>query len=87
MLAVPGFGRNSLIRFLREEGILMGDNVPKQRYIDRGYFQVVQRDFHAPRGKTTIKAVTRVREKGVEFIRRRLDSYLQQYMERRNAGY
>ena len=86
MLAVPGFGRNNLIRFLREEGILMADNVAKQRYVDRGYFLVVQRDYYAPDGTTRVKAVTRVWEKGVDYIRHRLDSYLQQYMERANLG-
>ena len=87
MLAVPGFGRNSLIRFLREEGILMADNVAKQRYVDRGYFLVVQRDYYAPDGTTRVKAVTRVWEKGVDYIRHRLDSFLKQFMERQNAGY
>ena len=86
MLAVPGFGRNNLIRFLREEGILMADNVAKQRYVDRGYFLVVQRDYYAPDGTTRVKAVTRVWEKGVDYIRHRLDNYLLQYMERANLG-
>ena len=87
MLAVPGFGRNSLIRFLREEGILMADNVAKQRYVDRGYFRIVQRDYYGPDGALRVKAVTRVYEKGVDYIRHRLDSFLKQFMERQNAGY
>ena len=86
MLAVPGCGRNNLIRFLREEGILMADNVAKQRYVDRGYFQIVQRDYYAPDGTTRVKAVTRVFEKGVDYIRHRLDNYLLQYMERASLG-
>ena len=32
MLRIPNFGRNNLIKFLREEGILMADNVAMQRY-------------------------------------------------------
>ena len=87
MLAIPGFGRNNLIQFLRDEGILMADNVAKQRYVDRGYFRIVQRDFYGPDGELRVKAVTRVREKGIDFIRRRLDSFLKQFMERQNAGY
>ena len=87
LLAIPGLGRNTLIQFLRDEGILMANNVAKQRYIDRGYFHVVQRDFYGPDGALRIKAATRVREKGIEFIRRRLDEYLKQFMERQNAGY
>ena len=87
LLAIPGLGRNTLIQFLRDEGILMADNVAKQRYVDRGYFQIVQADYFAPDGSPRVKAVTRVREKGVAFIRRRLDAFLQNYMERQNAGY
>ena len=87
LLAIPGLGRNTLIQFLRDEGILMANNVAKQRYIDRGYFHVVQRDFYGPDGALRVKAATRVREKGIEFIRRRLDDYLKQFMERQNAGY
>jgi anti-repressor protein len=86
MLAIPGFGRNNLIQFLRDEGILMADNVAKQRYVDRGYFRIVQRDYYGPDGELRVKAVTRVYEKGVDYIRHRLDSYLQQYMERANLG-
>ena len=64
----------------------MADNVAKQRYVDRGYFRVVQADYLAPDGTPRVKAVTRVREKGVDFIRRRLEQFLREYMERRNAG-
>lgn len=81
MLEVPGCGRNNLIKFLRKEGILSADNVAKQRYVDRGYFQIVQVDYTTPDGRPRVKAVTRVREKGVDFIRRRLDTYLQDFME------
>ena len=76
ILGYEGFGRNNLIRFLRDEGILMLDNVAKQRYIDRGYFELVQHDYAAPDGTTHIRAVTRVKEKGVDYIRRRLEGRL-----------
>ena len=64
MLEIPSFGRNNLIKFLREEGILMADNVAKQRYVDRGYFRIVQTDYNVPDGTPRVKAVTRVYEKG-----------------------
>ena len=86
MLDVPGLGRNNLIKFLRAEGILMADNVAKQRYVNRGYFHIVQADYFAPDGTPRVKAVTRVKEKGMDYIRRRLDAFLLCYMERRNAG-
>lgn len=87
MLETEGYGRNNLIKFLRCEGILMASNVAKQRYIDRGYFHIVQSEYYAPDGTPRVKAVTRVYEKGVNYIRHRLDNYLLQYMERQNGGY
>ena len=87
MLETEGYGRNNLIKFLRREGILMASNVAKQRYIDRGYFHIVQSEYLAPDGTPRVKAVTRVYEKGVNYIRHRLDNYLLQYMERQNGGY
>ncbi len=72
MIGLSGFGRNNLIRFLRAQGILMADNVAKQRYVERGYFRIVQSDYYAADGSMRVKAVTRVYEKGVEFIRRHL---------------
>ena len=89
MLAIPGFGRNHLIQFLRDEGILMADNVAKQRYVDRGYFRIVQRDYYGPDGALRVKAVTRVREKGIEFIRHRLDNgeYLTGGQRQRDSGH
>ena len=87
MLETEGYGRNNLIKFLRREGILMASNVAKQRYIDRGYFHIVQSEYLAPDGTPRVKVVTRVYEKGVNFIRHRLDNFLLQYMERQNSGY
>ena len=33
-------GRNRLFKWLREKGILMNNNLPYQRYVEAGYFQV-----------------------------------------------
>ena len=38
-------GRNRLFRWLRENEILMSDNLPYQKYIDRGYFAVKESVF------------------------------------------
>lgn len=40
-------GRNRLFRWLRENGILMSDNLPYQKFIDRGYFAVKESVFEA----------------------------------------
>ena len=73
MMEIPGFGRNNLIKFLRDKGVLMANNEAMQRYVDRGYFHIVQRDFSDEDGNIRISAVTRGYEKGVDFIRRLLD--------------
>ena len=81
MLAIPSCGRNNLVKVLREEGILMANNVAKQRYVDRGYFRIVQAEYNAPDGSPRVKAVTRVHEKGVAFIGRRLNALSKDPME------
>ena len=72
LLKFDGYGRNNLIYFLRAEGILMTNNIAVQRYVNRGYFSVVQSEYTDPAGVTHVRAVTRVYEKGIDFIRRRL---------------
>ncbi len=38
-------GRNRLFKWLRKNGILMSNNLPYQKYIDRGYFEVKESVF------------------------------------------
>ena len=35
-------GRNRLIKWLKQNSVLMENNLPYQQYIDRGYFEVVE---------------------------------------------
>ena len=79
LLKIPGFGRNHLIRFLRGEHILMTGNVATQRYINRGYFVVKQSTF-VVNGELHVQAVTRVQEKGIAYIRRRLDAFVESFL-------
>ena len=72
LLSIPGMGSKKLVRFLRQEGILLAGDIPSQRYVERGYFCVIQQQYPKADGAVTLRAVTRVREKGVEFIRRQL---------------
>jgi phage antirepressor YoqD-like protein len=37
-----GIGRNKFFKRLRDDGILMGTNLPYQKYIDREYFTVIE---------------------------------------------
>jgi len=66
-----GIGRNKLFEFLREEKILMSDNRPYQKYIDQEYFRVVEQKYEK-NGDTYINLKTLVFQKGVDFIRKRL---------------
>ena len=70
LLRIPGMGPINLIKFLRENKVLNSTNVPKQKFIDLGYFQLVQREITIPGGMVKLTMTTRVRPKGVEFIRR-----------------
>lgn len=39
-----GFGRNKFFKALRDDSILMGNNLPYQKYIDRDYFTVIEQE-------------------------------------------
>lgn len=45
VLAIKGYGRNNLFEFLRSEGILDRYNVPYQRYVDCGWFRVIEQKY------------------------------------------
>jgi prophage antirepressor-like protein len=64
-----GYGRNTLFAKLRDLGILDGDNYPYQRYIDRGYFRLIEQQGwkdHAGTWHPTYK--TLVSQRGIDFI-------------------
>ena len=66
-----GIGRNRLFEFLRDEKILMSNNQPYQKYIDAGYFRVIEQKYEK-NGDVCINIKTLVFQKGVDFIRRKL---------------
>lgn len=63
--------RNRLFRWLRENEILMSDNLPYQKYIDRGYFAVKESVFETGSMTKTYQQ-TFVTGKGQQFIIGRL---------------
>jgi phage antirepressor YoqD-like protein len=64
---VLGTGRTRLCKLLRQQEILMSDNVPYQQYIDRGYF--VTKEITAYDGITAFNYTqTLVTAKGIDFI-------------------
>lgn len=64
---IVGMGRNRLFSFLREQKILMKNNVPYQQYIDRGYFEVKETPVNMG-GQTINKPQTYATAKGVDYI-------------------
>lgn len=46
-------GRNRLFDWLRRKEILMKNNIPYQRYVDGGYFQVKESTYETPYGTKT----------------------------------
>lgn len=54
----------------------MSDNRPYQKYIDAGYFRVVEQKFDKGYGEIGINIKTLVFQKGVDFIRRKLNEEL-----------
>ena len=71
VLAIKGFGRNNLFEFLRNEEILDKYNVPYQRYVDYGWFRVIEQKYMRD-GEPCISTKTLVYQKGVDAIRKRI---------------
>lgn len=73
VLAYPGIGRNTLFAILREKKVLMSNNIPYQKYIDKGYFRTIEQKYTMPDGETKISIKTLVYQKGVDGIRKLLN--------------
>lgn len=71
VLDYKGIGRNKLFEFLREQGILDRYNVPYQRYVDCGWFRVIEQKY-VKDGEPVVTTKTLVYQKGVDAIRRKL---------------
>lgn len=66
-----GIGRNKLFEFLRQKSILTFDNRPYQKYIDAGYFRVIEQKYEV-NGEVRINIKTLVFQKGIDWIRKQL---------------
>ena len=65
-------GRNRLFEFLRNINVLQSNNIPYQKYIDAGYFRVIESKYVTPNGETKISLKTVVFQKGVAYINKLL---------------
>lgn len=73
VLNVKGIGRNNLFHALRTVGILDRKNIPKQEYVDRGYFRVIETSWSKPDGTQHVTLKTIVYQKGLDYIRQVID--------------
>lgn len=69
VLNIKGYGRNNLFEFLRENKILNRWNVPYQRYVDNGWFRVIEQHYQK-NGEPVVTTKTLVYQKGVDGIRK-----------------
>lgn len=67
-----GIGRNKLFEFLRNRKVLMQQNQPYQKYVDLGWFKVVETKYTKPNGDVCINLKTLVLQKGIDGIRKLL---------------
>lgn len=69
VLNIKGVGRNKLFEILREKNILDRKNQPYQKYVDNGYFRIIETSFVLPDGTQKINLKTVVFQKGLNYIR------------------
>jgi len=78
-----GMGRNKIFEMLRDKKILDNHNQPYQKYVDNGYFRVVESKYVTNDGEVKISLKTVVYQKGLDFIRRQIkglsDTEIQDY--------
>lgn len=57
-------GQKRLFELMRELNILKSDNRPYQKYLNRGYFKVIQRLFTKPNGEQCLNLITLITPQG-----------------------
>lgn len=72
ILNIKNVGRNKLFEILRNRNILDRNNQPYQKYVDAGYFRVIESRFNLPDGEIKISLKTVVFQKGLDFIRKEI---------------
>lgn len=69
VLNIRGMGRNNLFEFLRKNKILDNYNKPYQKYIDCGWFRLIEQHY-SKNGEEQISFKTLVYQKGISAIKR-----------------
>lgn len=69
---IIGMGEKNLFKWLRESSYLMSDNKPYQRYIDRGYFEVVEKTCDIDESRSKSYTQTLITPKGQGYLSNKL---------------
>ena len=69
------YGRNKIFELLRDLDILRYNNQPYQKYVDLNYFKQIEQNYDNGFGEIKINLKTVVTQKGIDFIRRKLDEF------------
>ena len=72
VLNIKGYGRNNLFEFLRNRKVLDRWNVPYQKYVDNGWFRVIEQHYQK-NGEPIVTTKTLVYQKGVDGIRKMIE--------------
>ena len=72
VLNIKGYGRNKLFEYLRDNKVLDRWNVPYQKYVDNGWFRVIEHHYQK-NGEPIVTTKTLVYQKGVDGIRKMIE--------------
>lgn len=72
-----GTGARRLFAFMRDNGILMVNNLPFQHHLDAGRFKVVEKPWKDNDGNDRLRLQTMVTGKGITFLQQRLKKNLE----------
>lgn len=76
VLNIEGFGNTELFEFLKRKSIFMGNNKPYQKYVDCGYFRVVEiKWYDYKQAATEIIIKVMVFQRGLDFISKLLKQH------------
>ncbi|WP_296263980.1 MULTISPECIES: phage antirepressor KilAC domain-containing protein [unclassified Pseudomonas] len=73
---VFGISRNTLIRKMREQGLLDDTNLPRYRTRDREYLRVKEGSWYHPKAGMQYSESTRVKQAGIIWLAERLQLQL-----------
>ena len=72
-------GRNKIFKWLRDEKYLMADNMPYQRWLDAGYFEVIPQIIVTPKGNKE-RFTTKITAKGQVALSTNLIKFFKTYL-------